>query len=199
MVPGQKRKTGTFTAGNPAAAVNLDLGFVPDRFQLIGENATDGDIVRVEWLKTMGDGKSLAVYSRDVTGTSAAITEKFITTGGISSWVKSGSAVVVRRWLASQTWAVGDIVTPTKLPSGFTSMPIMKCTTAGAGGATEPATWNTDVGDTTTDNAATWTCIDSGTAPDAAQEFLKGYGVTVPAALQKVSVQYHYIAELGEI
>ena len=55
-------------------------------------------------------------------------------------------------WSASATWAAGDYVFPT---AGVGKL-VFKCTTAGAGGVTEPA-WPVVVGATVVDSSATWT------------------------------------------
>ena len=56
-------------------------------------------------------------------------------------------------WVASTSYALGDIVVPTAgLENGFR----YECTTAGTSGGSAP-TWNTTEGGTTTDNTVTWT------------------------------------------
>ena len=55
-------------------------------------------------------------------------------------------------WQASTAYAESDIIEPTT-PNGHS----FKCTTAGTSGESEPGTWNTGNGETTTDNSVTWT------------------------------------------
>ena len=59
-------------------------------------------------------------------------------------------------WEASKDYSLGDKCFPTEP----TATPYyFECATSGISDATEP-TWDTGIGNTTTDNAATWTCIE---------------------------------------
>jgi len=58
-------------------------------------------------------------------------------------------------WTSATAYSRGDRVTDT-----VTGEDIYECTVSGTSGGTEP-TWDTDVGDTTTDNTVTWIRIDS--------------------------------------
>jgi hypothetical protein len=61
-------------------------------------------------------------------------------------------------WEATNAYAQGDMVLRTTgAGSEQTAGLFFRCTTAGTSGGTEP-TWDTTVGDTTTDGTVTWTC-----------------------------------------
>lgn len=55
-------------------------------------------------------------------------------------------------WTPSKAYATGDWVRPTT-PNGY----VYECTVAGTSNTTEPVTWNTTPGQTTSDNTVTWT------------------------------------------
>lgn len=73
-------------------------------------------------------------------------------------------------WAASTAYAVGDIVKATTYNDRT-----FVCSTAGTSDSSEP-TWDTDVGDTTSDNTVTWTTYD-----------MKTYNIKAP---QSASVPY---------
>lgn len=185
-----KKRTGTFTAAGTPAAVNINIGFVPDFFQMIGEVTAAGDIAKVTWLKSMGDTKALQEKISIDSGSTGNKSEEFISSGGISAYTKSSLSPA--RWKASTAYVVGQVVHPVTLNGYF-----YKCTTAGTSGGSEP-TWGTTVGGTTSDNTAVWTCIAMGDLTNGADvEQFNEYGVSVPSTLQKASTKYHWIA-IGE-
>lgn len=55
-------------------------------------------------------------------------------------------------WAATTAYSLGDIVIPTTENSYY-----YECTTAGTSSGTEPVTWDTTPGGTTSDNTVTWT------------------------------------------
>jgi len=55
-------------------------------------------------------------------------------------------------WAASTAYSLGDIVIPTTENGHY-----YECTTAGTSNGTEPVTWDTTPGGTTSDNTVTWT------------------------------------------
>lgn len=61
--------------------------------------------------------------------------------------------VLIDPWEASHPYELGDYVVPSTLNTRK-----YVCTTAGTSGATEPASWDTTVGHTVSDNGAVWTC-----------------------------------------
>jgi hypothetical protein len=189
------QKFGTFTGA--AAAQNLDLGFVPDYFQAWGRTTTAGQIVGVKWQSTMPAASAMIDLVILDNGSATAKNLAQITANGLTIWYKSGGATVdvpvVKRWTASTTWVAGDIVRPVTVPAGFVSAPMFKCTTAGAGGASEP-TWVTTVGQTTTDSSATWTCVDTGLVGTSEQKMITGQGLTIGTAAQTNTVVYDYMA-----
>jgi len=89
------------------------------------------------------------------------------------------SASGVNAWQASRAYAVGSVVTPTT-SNGFTYL----CTQAGTSGATEPGTWNTTVGGTTTDNSVRWTTqsgVNQFQQPDEQIEYPGAHAITLRA------------------
>jgi uncharacterized phiE125 gp8 family phage protein len=65
-------------------------------------------------------------------------------------------------WVAEDTYALNDCVTPTKAnDKGL----VFKCTTAGTAGASEP-TWVNTIDSTTADGTAVWTCVGKGVPGD---------------------------------
>ncbi len=69
----------------------------------------------------------------------------------ITATAGSFRSVAPAAWSASTTYAAGVLITDS-------NGNIQKCTTAGTSGASHPS-WATAVNSTTTDDAATWTCV----------------------------------------
>lgn len=109
------------------------------------------------------------------------------TDGGGVVWTTRGGAGI---WLASKTWALGDrVVKVSQIAWNSASSVVWECTTAGAGGGTEP-TWPTTVtaGTTTqTDGSATWTARKASTW-DNAHPFLGALLKDASNATIKVAV-----------
>lgn len=202
------RAYGQFVAAAVPVALNLDMGFVPDYFVMMAEQAGAADIVQVEWFKTAGDGKCMR--------TAGAGTKAFMAAGGVASWQPAGSSVVPARWAAATAYTVGQVVHPVGLTStgvapGAQNMPLFQCTTAGTSGANEP-TWTAAIGGTVVDGTAVWTQIDPKTQGAAESKMMTGpygtntdgttstpaktgLGVTIPAAIQTPSATYDWYAE----
>jgi hypothetical protein len=92
--------------------------------------------------------------------------------GGVV-WTTRGAAGL---WLASKTWALGDRVIKTSRSTlTAASSVVWKCTTAGAGGSSEPSWPTTITSGTTTqaDSSATWTAM-ACTTWDNANPFMDG-------------------------
>lgn len=86
-----------------------------------------------------------------------------ITTGGFDSKIEfynqSNFPTFTVEWIALPAWSGGtatlnELCTPTT-PNGY----YYKCTTGGAQGASEPASWGTDYLSVTADGTARWTCM----------------------------------------
>ena len=211
-----QRAYGQYTAAGTLAAINLDIGFVPDMFYAQAESAAA--ISEVRWLKTAGDGKCMVFTATGV--------PTWLTTG-ILAWQPAGSATFPSRWVASTAYALNYIVHPIGLTSPGVStnliggspviqnLPLFLCTTAGTTGSSEP-TWPTVIGGTVTDGTVVWTAIDSKlwstTGIDATQQMLTGLsgvnaagatvtpalfglGVTVPTTCQTAGTIYDWVAE----
>ncbi|MDD3493454.1 MAG: hypothetical protein PHZ19_08180 [Candidatus Thermoplasmatota archaeon] len=190
MLPG-KIRTGKFTAAATPAQVDLNIGFVPWYFKMVGNVAAANDIAEVEWFRDMGDAKAKKQTIIVDNGTAAAKNTEFISSGGISAYEKK--ALSPQPWAKNTAYKVGDVVHPTVLNGYF-----YKCTAAGTSHATTEPTWPTTVGGTVTDNTVTWTCIAMGDKENlAAVQQFHTYGVSIPAGLQKASAEYFWIA-IGE-
>jgi len=103
-------------------------------------NDTDTDGVPDEW--------SIAAYW-NAPAAPPTVTKAIVSGTGYKITVKSHTE---NTWTASNAYSVNDIVKGSSISSVR-----FKCTTAGTSGATEPS-WDTTVGNTTTDGATVWTC-----------------------------------------
>jgi phage tail sheath gpL-like len=143
--------TAAVVAANFSNAIN---GFGSGRMPLSASNSTAYTTIAS---KTAGVRGNQHVVFLDTTELPAGIT-----------------ATLYVAWTASTTWAVGDQVIPTTADGLY-----FECTTAGAGGGTQP-TWPTTPGSTVTDGAATWTCWGStatGNVPTTAVFLGEGSGL----------------------
>lgn len=182
-----KMKTGTFTGA--AAAVNLDLGFVPDYFRWwMNEAITAADIAKGQWNRDMADGDAQVSKAIVDNGVTTTVDEQFETTNGITKLdsVKNKPD----QWKASTAYVVGDVVHPSTNNGYF-----YKCTTAGTSHTAEP-TWNTDpvTPGTTSDNSVTWTTYRQGDIP---VERTKQQGVTIGTGCMTNAKSYGYLALRG--
>lgn len=180
-----KMKVGTFTGA--AAAQNLDLGFVPDFFQWWNNEASvEAEVGGGRWNSAMTDGDAILDVLEAANASTATVTPYFETTNGITKL--DTTKKYPDQWKASTTYAVGDIVHPSTNNGYF-----YRCTTAGASNSTEP-TWGTTLAGTTTDNAATWTCVSPSDYP-VKKTALKG--LTIGSACQTNGNVYAYVAIRG--
>ncbi|RJP77996.1 MAG: hypothetical protein C4524_07360 [Candidatus Zixiibacteriota bacterium] len=182
-----KLKTGTFTGA--AAAINLNLGFVPDVFRWrMNEAIAAGDIAKGEWNRAMADGDAQVSKAIVDNGTSTTVDEQFETTNGITKLDTAAISPQTRK--NSTAYVVGDLVYPA-VKNGF----IYECTTAGTSHSSEPA-FGTTVGGTTAEGGGTvvWTCRAADYAP---VQKTKVQGVTIGTGCMTDGKVYAYEALRG--
>lgn len=180
----------TFTADG--SAINIDFGFAPDRVTLIeGFDDTNPNIY--EWFKSLADAAGNGQYGVLLTGSTGVVTNcadannGFIAYSTVSTQVllpaPNGNGEVASTiadysttttYTARSTTALGSVVRPTT-HNGY----VYECTTASGGAAgTEPTTWGTVVGGTTTAGSGdVWTCREESIIQHG------GKGITVGATL----------------
>ncbi len=201
-----KKVGGSFIAdGN---AVNLDLGFVPDKFR--AWVALGGTILVMEWFKDLANnvtasgqfGITDTAGTKSLNATAAAgfaaydggIVQKVLlpspsgdgeTAASLPNpWTQARSTAATAR----SATALGTIIKPTtNNVTGY----IYECTTAGTGGATEP-TWPTSKGEYVTDGSTIWITRDEKVKNISAK------GVTIGASIGTDSDEWSYEAELWE-
>ena len=97
---------------------------------------------------------TLPVVTADISITGMA------NTGGANNRLQviNSSALAASDWQAATAYAAGDVVLRTSgVGSENTAGLYMRCTSGGTSHATTEPTWDTTVGNTTTDNTVTWT------------------------------------------
>ncbi len=97
------------------------------------------------------DTNYAGISANEVTGTGytaggVAVTSPALTQIAANSW---------SAWAASTAYSVGQVVRPSTTNNLFYA-----CVGAGTSGSAAP-TWGTTIGETTTDNTATWLCLGS--------------------------------------
>lgn len=182
-----KMKVGTFTGA--AAALNLDLGFIPDSFRWrMGEAIAATNVAGGEWDSGETDAHANVDIAIVDNGTATQVDKTYITSNGITKLdvVKKAPDI----WKLSTVYAVGDIVHPT-VNNGY----YYKCTTAGTSHSSEP-TWLTVVGGTTSEGGGTvvWTCYKQGDLPVSRG---KQQGVTIGTGCMTNAKVYRYVALRG--
>jgi hypothetical protein len=183
-----KFKNGTFTGA--AAALNLNLGFIPDYFKWwMNESISAADIAKGQWDSGMTDGDAQVSKAVADSGATGNIDEQFETTNGITKLDTTKQVPEV--WKASTVYAVGDVVRPTNNNGYF-----YKCSTAGTSHTAEPASWGTTEGGTTSEGGGTvvWTCYKQADIP---VERTKVQGVTIGTGCMTNAKVYRYVAMRG--
>jgi len=181
-------KVGTFTGA--AAALSLNLGFIPDYFKwFMGEAIAAAGIAQGEYVKGMAAATAKISVAIVDNGTATTIDEQFAAANGITEL--DTITQVPEGWKASTVTALGKVVRPT-LNNGYYYV----CTTAGTTHSAEPAAWGTTVGGTTSEGGGTvvWTCYKQGDIP---VERTKVQGVTIGTACMTNAKVYRYIAMRG--
>ena len=185
---------GSFTTTSGPAAVNLNLGFLPDEFRAYCADDTTGDIDMLLYLATAGTGtgwKETIIADSGTTGSKSMdyVSSSFITT------YNPGVTEAPSIWPVS-TAVVANQVVSARAPASSPNTFLFQATAGGTTGSTEP-TWPTTLGGTVSDNGITWTAIaygGSGTSFTPSETASGPQGVSLPAAILKASVTYHYVA-----
>ena len=201
-------KYGTFTTTSGPAAVNVDLGFIPDEFICLEADATAAEKVRLTYMATAGTGTGWRGTTILDNGTATIYSERYVSSSFITEWTQT-KTVTPGPWTASTAYVVGDVVHPVTYLGTNPAFSYFqagtqfyyKCTTAGtSSGSTEP-TWPTTLaGVSASDNGVYWTAIAFGgtsTSFTPATLAVQGVGVTIPSAELKASTVYHYKACKG--
>lgn len=178
-------KSGTFTGA--AAAVTVDLGFLPDIFEWwMNETIAATNLSSGKWDRTMGAAKGLVRVCVADSGTTGNLSENYLASAGIT--LVDTTVKQPDRWKASTVYAVGDIVHPTTNNGYF-----YKCSTAGTSHTAEPASWGTTPGGTTSEGGGTvvWTCYAQGDLP---VQRTKVQGVSVDTGAMTNAKVYRYKA-----
>lgn len=173
------------------AAVNIALGFIPDKAKLF-VNVTGTNPNIIHYTKQLEDTQSM--YGILHTGSSGVMTRITSAASGlaalnakyhqvmvespvpgkgevpcdVSDWSSAGSTAATARDATS----IGTIVRPTTHNNR-----VYECTTAGTSSGTEPTTWTTTLGGTVTDNDVVFTCREEKIITKGAQ------GLTVGASV----------------
>lgn len=161
------------------AAINVDLGFIPDFVTIFsGLDNTSPDIYYA--FRELEDNALDGQYGLIVTGTTGVITKATGTNSIIQGYntvavgvnldspLPAGGKIASTPWdwgvdattvnaatpIARTATAVGTVVRPSTR-NGY----IYECTTSSGACTSEPTTWGTTVGGTTTDGGSNvWTC-----------------------------------------
>jgi len=104
-------KYGTFTTTSGPAAVNVDLGFIPDEFEAWECDASANEQIFLKFLLTAGSGKGWTGKVVVDTGTYAASSLTYVASSHIATWLQDNT-VTPGPWKASTVYAVGDVVHP---------------------------------------------------------------------------------------
>lgn len=197
----QMTRSGHFTGHT--ADVNLDLGFVPDYFELIALGASAAIIIYKWWRRMELDESSGAQEGISITeGITARLadsqgivaynsavqrvriphpdgTRNKYTTGAPSEFTAGAAQPTAR-----STSVIGTLVWPSTR-NGY----VYECTASAGVLGTEPTSWPTVPGDTVSDGTNTWTCRKE----DAV---VGGYqGVTIASQIQTDGTEMYYRAE----
>lgn len=182
-----KFASGTFTGA--AAAVDIDLGFIPDYFRWwMNEAVADTNIANGEWGRGMAAATAHITQGIDAGG--AVVTPDFVAANGIT--VLNTTIQVPDIWQASTVYAVGDVVRPATNNGCF-----YVCTTAGTSAAAEANSLSSStVGATCVDATDTlvWTVH---LQVDFPVERTKVQGVTVGTSCMTNGKAYRYVAIRG--
>jgi len=203
-----KIKVGHFTG--TAAAINLDLGFVPDYFKLFSLSGNT-DTRFYEWFNRMEGDTPIAAYLEGVGITEGGVTADLATTEGISAYNDAAVQYMIdapsgdKKQIAATTPTVipfatgtdysgGTFYARTGLIIGSVVLPITpngfcyELLTKTAAGTTEP-TWPTIPGQTVLDGGANLWCCRT-----IALKHVGFEGVTIAAALTEDGIEAFYLA-----
>lgn len=187
------------------STVNLDIGFVPDKFTAVS-SLEDTNAVNYEWVKSRADtANDYGQYGMTRAAGGGALTKLASAAGGFASYdtvaikammpAPNGAgevaATIAADFVAGATQptarttaVVGTVVRPSTHNSF-----VYECTVSGGVYGTEPTTWGTVVGETTSDGTNTWICR---------TEKLKSIGaagITIGASIMSDSDEWTWEAE----
>jgi len=194
-MPSGKLVYGSFTTTSGPAAVNLNLGFLPDEFRAYCADDTTGDLEMLLYLATAAAGAGWKETIIADSGTTGSKSMDYVSSSFITAY-NPGNTNAPAIWKPSTAYNVGDVVIA-RAPLSAPLTLAFQCTTAGTSGSTEPV-WPTAVaGVSPSDNGTYWTAIAYGGSstsftPTAAVSGPQG--VSIPAGILKASVTYHYVA-----
>jgi len=170
----------------------LDLGFIPDTFELFINDGTAPDIIK--WWKEMVD-QGTALYGFLCTGSTGEYTQLTTAASGISAYNSSvngvllpapngegkAEAAVIEYAAASTPTARTVLIVGTVVRPSTRNNYIYECTTSSGAVVTEP-TWPTVPGNTVTDDGSNvWTCRNEEVSNSGAK------GVTIGTSVSQAS------------
>lgn len=173
------------------AAVNIALGFIPDKAELI-VNVTGTNPNIIKYSKQMEDTQTM--YGILHTGSSGVTTRITSAASGLAALnakyhqvmidspvpgkgevpcdVADWTSAVSTAATARSATAIGTIIRPT-VHNGR----VYECTTEGTSSGTEPTTWTTTPGNTVTDSDVVFTCREEKVITKGAQGLTMGASV----------------------
>ena len=143
--------------------VAIPVGFVPDYVRVMSMNGGDTGVEYFEWYRHQEDTE--ASGTQEGISRKEGVTADMADGAGIVEYDTSGSAPTITSWTTSvssgatakTSTAVGTYVKPSTSSSADREL-VFECVTAGTGGSTEP-TWNTGIGEYTTDGSTVFECV----------------------------------------
>ena len=155
-------------------AINIDIGFVPDKFTA-WEGMEETSPSKHIWFKEQANtANANGQYGLLLTGSTGVITKHAAATNGFAEYntvtlkallpAPNGngevSATIAAAFVAgtAQPTARTTAVVGTTLRPSTANGFLYECTTSAGVYGTEPTTWGTVVGGTTSDGTNTWTC-----------------------------------------
>lgn len=189
-------------------AINVDVGNIPDKV-IATAKAEEANPLIYTWYKERANTvNSNAQFGYLLTGSSGVITKAADAANGIQEYDTSElraivsapggsgevSATIAADFLAGATQptarsvtVVGTIVRPST-HNGF----LYECTTSAGVYGTEPTTWGTVVGGTTSDGTNTWTCRDE------KLKWIGAKGFTIGATISTDTDEWTWEAEFWD-
>ena len=188
------------------SAINLDIGSVPDKFIGTAKAEETNPLIYTWYKERANTANANAQYGYLNTGSSGVVTKAADADNGIQSYdtvtlkamlpAPNGNGEVAATIAAAFVAGVAQPTARTTAVVGTTLRPstangfLYECTTSAGVYGTEPTTWGTVVGGTTSDGTNTWTCR---------TEKLKNIGakgITIGASLSTDTDEWSYEAEL---
>jgi hypothetical protein len=154
-------KTGHFESDG--ADVAIPLGFIPDWVRIVEISGGAAGTVIIEWFRMQEQDQ--ASGTQEGFSIKEGTTDELADSQGIIAYDSSGEAPTVNTWTQSRSNAAtartatadGTFIRPSS-SSTTDHDTYFECVTAGTGAATEPS-WNTGIGEQTTDGSTVWECV----------------------------------------